>query len=527
MYLAAVEEGPEHCLAVWDWARAGRLVDARGSSDTVVAVEFHPLDDGAIVTCGRGHVTFWQLEVAQAVLNRRTGVLEPRDTPKYFTCLAFATSGDLITGDSSGNVLVWARGYNGVTKALWGVHEGPVFVVCVFRDGSMVTGGGKDRRAVRCDAEYRPTGEEVVLQEEVGGVRSVVQGEGRCLVVGTTGGCLLRGSLASLEVVVAGPGEVASLAPRPGQHQFLTGGASLALWDSLARALIWSHDLGEVVAGATFSPDGERVVAGLGGGRWVVVDSRTRELVAAHQVGTEALTTAAYSPDGRRLVLGSRGALHVYRTGRQEEGEETYARLGSCRAPAELLAGLDWAADSVHLAATTADRWVGAPPAPPGRWWCGTPASAGRWRRSSRPPWSGPPPPRPSPGEPWGPGQRHTSPPPPAPPPAEGGCTPPHTPGCWRWATSRGRCTSSSTPPPSPPPSPTGTPPTPPRSPGGPGPRHPQAGLPGGGLEAGDLGPGRRPAPVGSTVDTPLKYNPQPKLQHWQLRPHEAATARV
>ena len=366
MYLAAVEEGPEHCLAVWDWARAGRLVEARGSSDTVVAVEFHPLDDGAIVTCGRGHVTFWQLEVAQAVLNRRTGVLEPRDTPKYFTCLAFATSGDLVTGDSSGNVLVWARGYNGVTKALWGVHEGPVFVVCVLRDGSLVTGGGKDRRAIRCDAEYRPTGEEVVLQEEVGGVRSMVQGEGRCLVVGTTGGCMLRGSLASLEVVVAGPGEVASLAPRPGQHQFLTGGASLALWDSLARALIWSHDLGEVVAGAAFSPDGERVVAALAGGRWVVVDSRTRELVAAHQIGTEALTTAAYSPDGRRLVLGSRGAVHVYRAGRQgEEGEETYARLGSCRAPTELLPGLDWAVDSVHLAASTTDRWAEAPPALP------------------------------------------------------------------------------------------------------------------------------------------------------------------
>ena len=55
------------------------------------------------------------------------GVLDPRDRPKYFTCLAFSSSGDLVTGDSSGNIFVWGRGYNAVTKALWAAHEGPVF----------------------------------------------------------------------------------------------------------------------------------------------------------------------------------------------------------------------------------------------------------------------------------------------------------------------------------------------------------------------------------------------------------------
>ena len=120
---------------------------------------FHPLEDGVVVTCGKGHVTFWQMEPGSAGLARKTGLLEQKDKPKYFTCIAFSSSGDLITGDSSGNILVWGRGYNAVTKAVWGMHDGPVFALCVLRDGMVVSGGGKDRRIVKCDPEFRPTGE--------------------------------------------------------------------------------------------------------------------------------------------------------------------------------------------------------------------------------------------------------------------------------------------------------------------------------------------------------------------------------
>ena len=158
-FLATVEEGQEQGLVLWDWARTTRTVEARSGTDIVVAVEFHPLEDGVVVTCGKGHVTFWQMEPGSAGLARKTGLLEQKDKPKYFTCLAFSSSGDLITGDSSGNILVWGRGYNAVTKAVWGMHDGPVFALCVLRDGMVVSGGGKDRRIVKCDPEFRPTGE--------------------------------------------------------------------------------------------------------------------------------------------------------------------------------------------------------------------------------------------------------------------------------------------------------------------------------------------------------------------------------
>ena len=79
------------------------------SVDTVIAAEFHPLDRSCIVTCGKAHISFWTLDTG-GTLYKRMGVFENRDKPKYVTCLAFNHLGDVITGDSNGNLIIWSRG---------------------------------------------------------------------------------------------------------------------------------------------------------------------------------------------------------------------------------------------------------------------------------------------------------------------------------------------------------------------------------------------------------------------------------
>jgi len=76
--------------------------------DTVVAAEFHPLDRNCIVTCGKAHISFWTLD-AGGTLYKRMGIFDNRDKPKYVTCLAFTHTGDVISGDSNGNLIVWGR----------------------------------------------------------------------------------------------------------------------------------------------------------------------------------------------------------------------------------------------------------------------------------------------------------------------------------------------------------------------------------------------------------------------------------
>jgi microtubule-associated protein-like 1/2 len=54
-------------------------------------------------------VTFWSLDNG-GMLYKRMGLFESREKPRYVTCIAFSQSGDVLTGDSNGNVIVWARG---------------------------------------------------------------------------------------------------------------------------------------------------------------------------------------------------------------------------------------------------------------------------------------------------------------------------------------------------------------------------------------------------------------------------------
>lgn len=85
--------------------------------DTIVAVEFHPLDRNQIVSAGKGHIAFWTLD-QNGTLYKRMGVFEGREKPKYVTCLTFTQSGDVVSGDSNGNIAIWSRGTNTITRLL-------------------------------------------------------------------------------------------------------------------------------------------------------------------------------------------------------------------------------------------------------------------------------------------------------------------------------------------------------------------------------------------------------------------------
>lgn len=88
------------------------------------------------------------------------GIFESRDKPKYVLCVAFLQTGDIITGDSNGNLAIWGRGTNTILQFIKNVHEGSIFSICVLKDGSFMTGGGKDGRIVHFDSNLMKTGHE-------------------------------------------------------------------------------------------------------------------------------------------------------------------------------------------------------------------------------------------------------------------------------------------------------------------------------------------------------------------------------
>ncbi|KPJ20793.1 Echinoderm microtubule-associated protein-like 1 [Papilio xuthus] len=340
--LAALDEAPDHTIAVWDWQRPDKhcLAETKCSVDTVVAVEFHPLDRNQIVTCGKNHIAFWTLDQTN-MLYKRMGVFEGRDKPKYVTCLAFNPNGDVLSGDSNGNIIVWGRGTNTIAKLVRGVHEGPVFSLCCLKDGGVVSGGGKDGRLVMFDSELNATGIENVIEGHYGGVRVVAEGRGSQLYVGTTRNCILHGDLQlgfspavlghveelwglaamwSLRRRACGGGgrgsqlyvgttrncilhgdlqlgfspavlghveELWGLAAHPSLPQFVTAGWDrlLQLWDGLSHSTVWSKDIEERAQCCAWSRDGGAVAVGCLSGRWLVFDPHSRELLASHHDG--------------------------------------------------------------------------------------------------------------------------------------------------------------------------------------------------------------------------------------------------
>ncbi|NXV80245.1 EMAL1 protein, partial [Atlantisia rogersi] len=106
--LCSVDDSNDHVLSVWDWQKEEKLADVKCSNEAVFAADFHPTDTNIIVTCGKSHLYFWTLEGNSLI--KKQGLFEKQEKPKFVLCVTFSENGDTITGDSSGNILVWGKG---------------------------------------------------------------------------------------------------------------------------------------------------------------------------------------------------------------------------------------------------------------------------------------------------------------------------------------------------------------------------------------------------------------------------------
>ncbi|CAH8432893.1 unnamed protein product [Schistosoma haematobium] len=395
--LCAVDEATDHVISIWDWQKSRKITETKCSTEPITAVEFHPLDDATLVTGGKGHLAFWTFD--GCTLSKKMGIFEngkqPIDKPKFILCLTFAENGDLLTGDSAGNIIAWKRGTNTVNQICQGVHEGGIFSLCLTNNGHLISGGGKDRRLVFFDAALNPTGHTEELTELYGAVRTITQGPGELLIIGTTKNMILQ----------AGPGmeisplmfghseEFWSLAKHPQAHQFLTGGRDhlVILWDSLSKQAIWSKEFTDAIHCAAFYPlqsvsitNGTMspvnnndnniidetnnldfnvsmmnshdllVVLGTSTGRWLVFNCLKQEIIAAHSDGLgEQIECVAYSPDGNYLALGSRdNVIYVYNV--LERGYK-YNRVGRCCGHSSFILHIDWSVDGRFLRSVSGD----------------------------------------------------------------------------------------------------------------------------------------------------------------------------
>ncbi|KAE8586678.1 hypothetical protein XENTR_v10021729 [Xenopus tropicalis] len=351
--LCSVDDSNDHVLSVWDWQKEEKLADVKCSNEAVFVADFHPTDTNVIVTCGKSHLYFWTLEGNS--LNKKQGLFEKQEKPKFVLCVTFSENGDTITGDSSGNLLVWGKGTNRITHAVQGAHDGGIFALCMQRDGTLVS-GGKDRKLVSWDGNYQQLNK-VEIPEQFGPVRTVAEGRGDVVLIGTTRNFVLQGTLSGeFNTITQGhTDELWGLAAHSLKPQFLTCGQDkqITLWDATSHRPIWTKIIEDPAQSSGFHPNGSVVAIGTLTGRWFVLDTETKDLVTVHTDGNEQLSVMCYSPDGNFLAIGSHdNYIYIYAV---NENGRKYSRIGKCSGHSSFITHLDWSINSQYLMSNSGD----------------------------------------------------------------------------------------------------------------------------------------------------------------------------
>ncbi|KAJ6661899.1 hypothetical protein lerEdw1_013070 [Lerista edwardsae] len=352
--LCSVDDSNDHVLSVWDWQREEKLADVKCSNEAVFAADFHPTDTNIIVTCGKSHLYFWTLEGSSLI--KKQGLFEKQEKPKFVLCVTFSENGDTITGDSSGNILVWGKGTNRISSAVQGAHEGGIFALCMLRDGTLVSGGGKDRKLLSWNGNYQKL-HKTEIPEQFGPIRTIAEGKGDTVLIGTTRNFVLQGSLSGdfCPITQGHTDELWGLAAHPSKPQFFTCGQDkhITLWDAISHRPIWNKIIEDPAQSSGFHPSGSVVAVGTLTGRWFVFDTETKDLVTVHTDGNEQLSTMRYSPDGNFLAIGSHdNCIYIYSV---NENGRKYSRIGKCSGHSSFITHLDWSVNSQHLVSNSGD----------------------------------------------------------------------------------------------------------------------------------------------------------------------------
>ncbi|KAM6916570.1 echinoderm microtubule-associated protein-like 4 [Xenentodon cancila] len=363
-HLSVIDDCNDHMLTVWDWQKKLKIAEIKTTNEVVLAVEFHPTDPNTIVTCGKSHIFFWTWNGNS--LARKQGIFGKYEKPKFVQCLAFLSTGDILTGDSGGVLLIWTRSSTenppGKGPRAFQIsrqikaHEGSVFCVCEMRSGTLLTGGGKDRKIILWDHQIHAD-RDIEVPDQYGTIRAVSEGKGDEFLVGTSRNFILRGTFNDgfLVEVQGHTDELWGLACHPSKQMFLTCAQDrlVCLWDSVDHSLQWSRTLEEHGHCADFHPSGAVVAIGTHSGKWFVLDAETTDLVGIHTDGNEQLSVMRFSVDGSLLAVGSHdNFIYLYTV--SERGRK-YSRCGKCTGHSSYITHLDWSPDNNFIMSNSGD----------------------------------------------------------------------------------------------------------------------------------------------------------------------------
>lgn len=381
--LAIVDDANERYLSVWNWKQGHKLASTKCYGDAVLNCEYHPSEKNLIITSGKQHLIFWTLDLT-CHLQRKSASFElsPSSTiiqnsdgsvvslasnslrqekPKYVLCIAFSHNGEVVSGDTDGNLIFWNAKEGRITRIIKEIHEGGVFSV-MFNEQYLIS-GGKDGKLIEWSLEnLQRSGRELQIPENTGGCRVISRANGNMVLIGTTKNCIYQANfeLNFMECLINSHFEELWGLSSSLVHQtnFLTCGndKNLSYWDTMSHSLVWSVQLEEKAHCLSAHPSLELAAIGFTKAKWIVFDLTERRVIHNQLEGSEQIECIQYSPNGLYIAIGSRdNYIYIYNV--SEDGLK-YSRLGKCTGHSSFITHLDWSIDSQYLTSNSGDYEV-------------------------------------------------------------------------------------------------------------------------------------------------------------------------
>ncbi|XP_060072160.1 echinoderm microtubule-associated protein-like 2 [Ylistrum balloti] len=346
--LCAVDSSDKHVLTVWEWNRK-RLLAKTTQKTTARHVShacFYPFDDTILLTYGEQHLYFWKLfwdpvrdTDGRLLRDKESGAFTFPVTSKLhseelreITSIAFLNNGDVITGDSTGSIIIWAVDRSTLVFRFFTVlphpHHRSVNTLCMLPDSTLISGGGKEIKAWSMgNNHYRKTRERVIADNfgDVASIvlkdKSVTDGGKPVFYIGTKNSYILEGSFDdSFEThIEAHFDTVSSVVSHPREHSFYSASMDMTVkkWSSDVRGLPETVNVGKPCTCIDIDSNGRYLTVGTADGFVVVLGSsfKYKREIAIIKVGSTAefIECVKISPERDSLAVGCRdGCVYIY-----------------------------------------------------------------------------------------------------------------------------------------------------------------------------------------------------------------------
>jgi len=334
--LASVGMDKYHSIAVYDWEAKLPVFTSVTTEQPVLDCRW--LTEDSFSTCGQNHVYFW--DRSGNVFNRQRGLFGKKVSLQSMTCVA-AVNKFVVTGASTGHLSIW-EGRNCVRAIK--AHSGSITAMYVPVDATgdavgLVTasadskvqlwsnqlevGSMFDISALGCQERcisgvaWDPNNKKILVGMWSSEIYEINDSEGYNIHEGP----LVAGHFSqSVWNIAVNPVNV---------NQYVTVGSdkTVRLWDASKRRVIRMVQLDTMCRCVAFSPDGQQIAVGFGGGGkkefkqkkdggFVVLAIEDLTIVHEARDSKQTLTDCKFSQDGTSLAFGSLDrCIYVYNVG--------------------------------------------------------------------------------------------------------------------------------------------------------------------------------------------------------------------